>query len=150
MQESAGELCWQKGLFLGCLETFGRSWEVSSQSHLSQNRWGFFLNMKFTILNLLEEIEISACKTMCPRSIFFCFLKEVSNKTVKEWHILVMSLVNFRYHTKQKTVLHKILQKISHNLSSDSFLFLVSTRCSCKIFLAHAGCSQEKCFDMCS
>lgn len=80
VQESAGEFCWSRWLFSGCLGTFIGIWEVNSQSYLSQNLQArYSLNTYFPFLGLVEETEISACKTLCLCST----LKEVSHKIVK-------------------------------------------------------------------
>lgn len=143
MQESAREFCYPSWLLgvVGCLGTFIGSQEVNSQSYLSQNiQARYSLNTYFTFLGLLKETEMSACKTICLCST----LKEVSNKIVKEWPILVVSLGNFGLHTKKKKVLYKIPWNSSHDLSLCSFLSPVSTECSCKVFLSHTSCSPQK------
>lgn len=141
MQESAREFCYPRWLFSGCLGSFMGSREVNSQSYLSWNiQARYSLHTYVTFLGLLKETEMSACKTICLCST----LKEVSHKIIKEWSILVMSLGNFGLHTKKEKVLHRIPWNSSHGSSLGSFLSLVFTECSCKVFLAHTSCSLQK------
>lgn len=80
MQESAREFRYPRRLFSGCLGTFIGSWEVNSQSYLSQNiQTRYSLNAYFTFLGVLKETEMLARKTICLRST----LKEVSHKIIE-------------------------------------------------------------------